>query len=391
MYTRFIGEPRVKYFDLKSGAYIQDDIRVSKGLTISPGVRFSTQNTVGYPKAWEPSFGMTWAPTPGGKTTLRASAGIFHNFLWWGTYEQTVRVDGVRQRELMIVNPSYPNPGTEGACRRPTNTCSAIIRCPENLRYSAGIDQVFSPQFRVNALYNYSQADGEPSRQQPESAGQRRAARSEVRERHRVGLRCHAAAARAVRERQLQPLAAGPASGRARWNWRRVSGTWSYQWIRARRNSGFGFKVPPTGSLEDEWGNGPGDLPYWLSVNVNSTQLRNLNAGVTWQANDGYPYMLTTGRDNNGDGIINDRPSGKGLWSLRGTDAVDGQRALRIHADARLACRHSARQHPLPHGDVHEREQPDEPRELQRLQRRQTSPFFMQARSVNNPAESTSG
>ena len=60
----------------------------------------------------------------------------------------------------------------------------------------------------------------------------------------------------------------GPATGRARWNWRRVSGTWSYQWIRARRNSGFNFDVPPTGSLEDEWGKGPGDLPYWFSVNV---------------------------------------------------------------------------------------------------------------------------
>ena len=111
----------------------------------------------------------------------------------------------------------------------------------------------------------------------------------------------------------------GQAGGAARWNWRRVSGTWSYQWIRARRNAAQPFDVPPTGSLEDEWGNGPGDLPYWVSINVNSTQLRNLNVGVTWQANDGYPYMFTTGLDDNGDGILNDRPAGEGLWSLRGT------------------------------------------------------------------------
>src|SRR5207253_2215726 len=72
-------------------------------------------------------------------------------------------------------------------------------------------------------------------------------------------------------------------------------------------------------SLDTEWGNGPGDLPYWISINVNSTQLRNLNVGLTWQANDGYPYTETTGFDDNGDGLINDRPYGVGLWSLRGT------------------------------------------------------------------------
>ena len=56
-----------------------------------------------------------------------------------------------------------------------------------------------------------------------------------------------------------------------------------------------------------------------MSVNVNSTQFRNLNVGLSWQANDGYPYPLTTGEDNNGDGILNDRPAGTGVWWLRGT------------------------------------------------------------------------
>ena len=162
----------------------------------------------------------------------------------------------------------------------------------------------------------------------------------------------------------------GPATDRARWNWRRVSGTWSYQWIRARRNSGSPFEVPPTGSLEDEWGHGPGDLPYWFSVNISSTQLRNLNAGVTWQANDGYPYMLTTGRDNNGDGIINDRPAGVGVWSLRGTDqsTVSTRFAYTLTPGAPAGTPQG--KYPLSDGAVHEREQPDEPRELQRLQRR---------------------
>ena len=72
-------------------------------------------------------------------------------------------------------------------------------------------------------------------------------------------------------------------------NWRRISGTGSYQWIRARRNAQNGaFDGPPTGNLDDEWGPGPADLPDWMSMNVVSSQLRNLERErQPWQANDG--------------------------------------------------------------------------------------------------------
>ena len=51
---------------------------------------------------------MTWAPFAAGQTTLRASWGIFYDWLPTNTYEQTLRVDGFRQQEIDIVNPTYP-------------------------------------------------------------------------------------------------------------------------------------------------------------------------------------------------------------------------------------------------------------------------------------------
>lgn len=143
--------------------------------------------------------------------------------------------------------------------------------------------------------------------------------------------------------------------------------------------------MPPSGSLEDEWGNGPGDLPYWFSVNVNSTQLRNLNASLSWQANDGYPYMLTTGRDDNGDGMINDRPAGVGLWALRGTgqSTISSRLAYTLTPGAPVGT---------PQGTIRYRVVMF--MNVNNLTNRanysgfsgvQTSPFFKQARSVNNP------
>ena len=385
LYTRFVGDPLVKYFDFEMGAYIQDDIRVSKGLTLSPGVRYTTQNTARWPREWEPRFGLTWSPKAGGKTTLRASAGIFHRFLFTNTYEQTIRVDGLHQRELTITDPSYPDPGTAGFIPAANKYVLGEYRLPHDVRYSGGIDQNFSPRFRVNALYHYIDESHLPRgnnlnplvngvRANPEFANIIEAVTNATLLRHELYVNWNWAIA-----------PPGPASNRDRWNWRRVSGTGSYQWIRARRNAAQPFDVPPTGSLDDEWGPGPGDLPYWLSMNVSSTQLRNVNATLTWQANDGYPYTYTTGLDNNGDGILNDRPAGVGLWSLRGT------------AQSTISARITYTMTPgavtgTPNANIRYRVAVFA--SVNNLTNRanysgfsgtHTSPFFMQPRSVNNP------
>ena len=91
--------------------YLQDDIRVRKNLTLSPGVRYEAQTHLSDYNNVGPRFGVTWSPGKSGKTTLRGSAGIFYDWLSTGIYEQTLRVDGFRQRELNIINPPYPEPG----------------------------------------------------------------------------------------------------------------------------------------------------------------------------------------------------------------------------------------------------------------------------------------
>ena len=385
LYTRSVGDPNVTYFDFEMGVYVQDDFRVSKGLTLSPGVRYSTQNTSRWPNGWEPRFGLTWAPTPGGKTTLRASAGIFHYFLQMGTYEQTRRIDGIHQRELTISNPSYPDPGTAGVVTPPNKYILGDYPLPNNIRYSGGIDQTFSPRFRVNALYNYIKqthlARGNNLnplvngvRPDPAFANVIETITDAMLLRHEVFVNWNWG---------LAPP--GPASNGPRWNWRRISGTGSYQWIRARRNAANPFDVPPTGNIEDDWGYGPGDLPYWLSMNVISSQLRNLNVGLTWQANAGYPYMETTGIDNNGDGIINDRPVGVGVWTLRGTaqSTISSRIGYTLTPGAPAGT---------PNANIRYRvvlfmnvTNLTNRANYSGFSGTLTSPFFMQPRSVNNP------
>ena len=84
------------------------------------GVRYEAQTHVPDKLNFAPRVGFTWAPFKSGKTTLRGSWGMFYDWLPTGTYLQTLQVDGVRQRELNIVNPSFPDPGDVGASP-PTN------------------------------------------------------------------------------------------------------------------------------------------------------------------------------------------------------------------------------------------------------------------------------
>ncbi|HEX9367032.1 MAG TPA: TonB-dependent receptor, partial [Vicinamibacterales bacterium] len=162
LYTRSLGDPVLDFFHARVGAYLQDDIRVKKGLTLSPGLRYSYQTRVPDRTAYEPRLGITWAPTKSGATTLRASGGIFHGWLDPGIWWQTVRSDETHQRDIIITNPSYPDPGSSGVVA-PRNTYRlGDYKLNKNLRYSAGIDQRFSPRASVNVLFNYYHQDQLP-------------------------------------------------------------------------------------------------------------------------------------------------------------------------------------------------------------------------------------
>ena len=49
-----------------------------------------------------------------------------------------------------------------------------------------------------------------------------------------------------------------------------------------------------------------------MVLSATSTQLRNLNANVSWTGVSGTPYTMTTGLDDNQDGLIDDWPAGVG-------------------------------------------------------------------------------
>jgi hypothetical protein len=73
-YSRRIGDPSIVYDNVQAGFYVQDDIRVRKNLSLTPGLRYELQSHVNDRANVGPRFGFTWAPTVSGQTTIRGSA-----------------------------------------------------------------------------------------------------------------------------------------------------------------------------------------------------------------------------------------------------------------------------------------------------------------------------
>ena len=339
-YTQRIGDPLVEYFNAQTAVYVQDDIRVRKSLTLSPGVRYEIQTHLKDRGNIGPRMGVTWAPFKSGRTTLRASYGLFYNWLNANTYEQTLRVDGLRQRDLFIVNPTYPDPGAQrndhDRQQVPARTGRADGPDAPLQRRHRPDDQPEGPRQRV--VPERARRSTSCAAQNLNAPRQRRAARSGVRQRHPDRVRRRTAlrsvvddAERELRRRRAQRRHA------ARWNPRRTTFRVVYWIARANNNFDGPFVAPPSGTLATRMGAVARRSPASLPDRAELAGAEEPEREPTLGGNTGTPYNITTGFDNNNDSIFNDRPAGVGRNSARTSSQAT------VSANAVLLARRWAR------------------------------------------------
>jgi hypothetical protein len=313
-YTRRIGDPRLRYTTLQAAAYVQDDYRVARSLLISAGARFGVQRHVA--DAWNlsPRLSLAWSPFRNGKVTLRGSYGHFYEWVAGDLYKQAQLVNGVRQRELNVYAPPYPDPGDEGRVP-PANRYlwSEDLSLPTAHRMTLGVERALTQNSRVSVSYSRGwgrgllrgrnlNAPADGARPDPDFANV-------------VALVSDAAS-------RAQSL--GVFYNIVRLDRNRTFFTANYTWSRSDTNTTGGFAIPASGDrLDAEWGPAASDLRHRAAAAFSTSPFRNLSAGINVRAQSGLPYTVTTGRDDNADGVFNDRPAGTGRNSARGAAHVD--------------------------------------------------------------------
>jgi hypothetical protein len=348
-YTIRTGDPNIAYKNVQAGMYVQDDIRIRKNLTLSPGVRYEAQTHLSDYSNFGPRFGITWSPGKSGKTTLRGSAGIFYDWLSSGTYEQTLRVDGFRQRELNIINPPYPDIGNAAGTSSATNKylLADNLQMQRNLRFSAGVQRTVTRMLSVNATYAHTNGDnlmrglnlnGPVNGVRPDPSfvnivqvlGDAQSRQQTLNIGASINFNVPKAGGPAAASGgplmingggggTIMIMGGGPASPAAvRWNWRRMQIFTNVGLGRTLNNTDGPFSVPATGRIEDDWGPAAFDIRRRFNVAWSSSQLRNFNANLNFNASSAQPYTIRSGFDTNGDLLFTDRPAGVGRNSARG-------------------------------------------------------------------------
>jgi hypothetical protein len=109
-----------------------------------------------------------------------------------------------------------------------------------------------------------------------------------------------------------------------RMDWKRTFFNVNYTWGTSETNTTGGFAIPANrDNLASEWGPGPGDIRHRLGASFSMQPVRNMTMGANLRASSGMPFNVTTGRDDNSDGVFNDRPPGTTRNSARGGAQVD--------------------------------------------------------------------
>jgi hypothetical protein len=315
-FTRRTGNPLVEFTHAQFGWYLQDDIRINKGLSLSAGLRHEVQAHVNDWLNIAPRVGATWSPFRNGRTVFRGGFGLFYEWYDSQVYEQTLRVDGTRQSEIAVRSPGFPDPFSGGSVIvLPSGRLvqAEDLKLPMFLRANAAVERTFGSTTRLMFAYStgrgYNLLRGR-NINAPDASGQR-------------------ADPLAGNVTQVESTARS-ASHLLHTNfnlnlpWHRTNLFLNYTLARARNDTDGAFSLPADNfDLAGEWGPSPNDVRHRASAMLNMDLWKGLKLSTTVNANSGAPYNITTGFDDNGDTVSNDRPAGVGRNSARGDGRWD--------------------------------------------------------------------
>ena len=314
-FTRNVGNADVTIGQAQLGVYIQDDIRVRKDLTVSGGVRQEVQSHVGGVNV-APRGGVVWSPFRSGKTTVRAGAGIFFDWFEADAYARGVQLDGTHQQIETITSPGFPDPQSGGfALALPAGRVQFApdLAQPTLKETMVGVEQTLPGEVRVGAMFihrrgsnllrgvnvNAPGADG--LRPDPLSG-----AVTEIQSTARSAVDAVSVNLNYARPQQRIFVAANYTVGRS----------------TDETDGPFGL---PANSYDLGAERGPSatDARHRLMSLVNVPLFKRVRLATALRAQSALPYNITTGHDDNGDTVSNDRPEGVTRNSGRGSAQVD--------------------------------------------------------------------
>jgi hypothetical protein len=314
-YTLRQGQVETNFNNYDVGIYWQDDVRVNKSFSYSLGLRQEMQSHIGDKLNPMPRLGFTWNPF-GSRTAVRGGYGMFYDWYDTNLYDQTLRVNGIAQKDLLILFPGYPDPfaGSTAVVLPGGRVQSASnLQLPFEHQASIGVERPITQNLTLQASYmtlrgrnqlrsrNVNAPDASGVRPEPhvgnvteiDSTGRSHTDRLNVNASYRV-----------------------PA--------KRMFINANYTLGSIKNHADNPLQLPANSLNPDaEWAPSSQDVRHRFNAMINFPIAGGFRMNAQANAQSALPFTITTGRDDNQDGVVNDRPAGVGRNSERGSARFD--------------------------------------------------------------------
>jgi hypothetical protein len=334
------GSPRVSVGWVDAGLYAEDEWRVKPNLSFTYGLRFESQNNIHDHGDFAPRLGLAWGIGTNGKaapkTVVRAGFGIFYDRFGYNLVQEANLLNGVTQQSAVVQNPQFflTNNGlapsfdaVRSSAAATTYQISPDLRAPYTIQSAASIERQITKNATVSVTYlnsrgehafyiNNVNAPYVPGGTTPNKTNEN------IYQYTSGGI-----------FRQNQLIANVRVS-----TGRRVSlfGFYVLNYAKSNASSGGsagGFFSSGTTSEASfvsnqydplaDYGRAAFDVRHRIFLGGNFSLPYSFSLSPFAIINSGQPYNLTTGQDNNGDSIFNDRP----WFSSNGNNAICTSRA----------------------------------------------------------------
>jgi hypothetical protein len=317
IFSQRTGEAALSFSRYQFAWYWQDDYRLRKNLMLSFGVRQEFQSQLRDRSNFAPRVGLTWSPDKAGTVTVRAGAGLFYDWFEAGTYEQTLRVNGQRQSDLVVREPGFPDPfsnGIAGTLLPPGRIQSdPRLQIPSIAMAGIGVEARLLKKFRLNMDYRFERGlhllRGRNLNAPVPGIGRPLPTEGNI-----IQIE---SSANSTSHRMMLHFAPMMLSRKMFW-------MVTYMYSNTRNDGDGPLGLPADNyNLRAERGPAATDMRHFFSAFLSRQLFGGLSLGLNFSASSALPYNITTGFDDNNDTVSNDRPQGVSRNSARGAARWD--------------------------------------------------------------------
>ncbi len=293
-------DPSFELSRTQASFFSQNDFRLSNTFTLMLGVRYQVQTNINDRGNVDPRIGFAYAL--GNETVIRGGFGVFSQWVNFNTLANN-RIDGQRVYEIRIDNPGWPDPFASGSIRpRSRRQTAPDLEMAYFPTGQIGVERSFSNNLFVNLSYEYLRSF-KPIRPRDINAP---LPETGIRPTPNEGQVLQFQSSGRSKYHRLR------ASLRQRLGIFIVNADYNYVHGAGDQTDRRGFSVyAPVDSydLNKDWGNTPNPR-HIFSASVNARLPLDVYLTTVIEGRSGSFYTIRTGKDDNGDGVSNDRPPG---------------------------------------------------------------------------------